>query len=100
MLLKRNIPLIFGVLIAATVHIASIHIPFMQTILRTEPLHFNEMLKVFVLADDTCHGALQTYETEISKRWIITPGCFSVLFHDKLAGSNSVIKINTNKINT
>jgi magnesium-transporting ATPase (P-type) len=48
--LRRNYPLLIGVLAAASLHVASMHIPFMQQILRTEPLHLTEMAKVFLLA--------------------------------------------------
>lgn len=47
---KRNVYLVFGVLMAAGIHIASMHIPFMQNVLRTEPVTINEMLRIFLLA--------------------------------------------------
>ncbi|MFO7723382.1 MAG: HAD-IC family P-type ATPase [Bacteroidales bacterium] len=48
--IRRNIPLVFGVLIAASIHIASMHLPFMQTVLRAEPMAFQDILTVFALA--------------------------------------------------
>jgi magnesium-transporting ATPase (P-type) len=48
--IRRNIPLVFGVLIASSIHIASMHIPFMQSVLRTESMAFGDMLIVFALA--------------------------------------------------
>jgi magnesium-transporting ATPase (P-type) len=48
--IRRNIPLVFGVLIAASIHIASMNIPFMQTVLRAEPMAFQDILTVFALA--------------------------------------------------
>jgi magnesium-transporting ATPase (P-type) len=48
--LKRNIILVFGVLAAQGIHILSMHLPFMQTILRIEPVTFSEWLYILVLA--------------------------------------------------
>lgn len=48
--IRRNIYLVFGVLIAAGLHLASMNIPFMQTVLRVEPLMFSDMWKMFLLA--------------------------------------------------
>ncbi|MBZ9618658.1 HAD-IC family P-type ATPase [Psychroflexus lacisalsi] len=48
--LKRNIILVFGVLAAQGIHILSMQIPFMQDILRIEPISFNEWLYVLALA--------------------------------------------------
>jgi magnesium-transporting ATPase (P-type) len=48
--LKRNIILVFGVMAAQGIHILSMQIPFMQDILRIEPISFNEWLYVLVLA--------------------------------------------------
>lgn len=48
--LKRNIILVFGVLAAQGIHIISMHLPFMQTILRVEPVTLNEWLYILVLA--------------------------------------------------
>ena len=48
--LKRNIVLLFGVLLAQGVHILSMHIPFMQNVLRVEPITMFEWMEVFVLA--------------------------------------------------
>jgi calcium-translocating P-type ATPase len=48
--LKRNIILAFGVLAAQGIHILSMQIPFMQNILRVEPVTFNEWLYILVLA--------------------------------------------------
>ncbi|MBS4013177.1 MAG: HAD-IC family P-type ATPase [Bacteroidetes bacterium] len=48
--LKRNIVLLFGVLLAQGIHIASMHIPFMQSVLRVEPITLFEWMEVFVLA--------------------------------------------------
>jgi magnesium-transporting ATPase (P-type) len=48
--LKRNIVLVLGVLAAQGIHILSMHIPFMQNILRVEPIAFNEWLYILVLA--------------------------------------------------
>lgn len=48
--LKRNIILVFGIMAAQGIHILSMQIPFMQNILRTEPVTFNEWLYILVLA--------------------------------------------------
>lgn len=48
--LKRNLILVFGVLAAQGIHILSMQIPFMQNILRMEPVTFNEWLYILVLA--------------------------------------------------
>lgn len=48
--LKRNIILVFGVLAAQGIHILSMQIPFMQSILRIEPVTVNEWLYILVLA--------------------------------------------------
>jgi magnesium-transporting ATPase (P-type) len=48
--LKRNFILVFGVLAAQGLHILSMQIPFMQNILRIEPITLNEWLYILVLA--------------------------------------------------
>ncbi|MFO7368776.1 MAG: HAD-IC family P-type ATPase [Bacteroidales bacterium] len=48
--LKSNLMLVFGVLAAQGIHILSMQIPFMQSILRIEPITFNEWIYVLVLA--------------------------------------------------
>jgi magnesium-transporting ATPase (P-type) len=48
--LKRNIILVFGVLAAQGIHILCMHIPFMQNILRIEPITLNEWLFILALA--------------------------------------------------
>ncbi len=48
--LSRNYILLFGVLIAQGIHILSMHLPFMQQILRVEPITPFEWLEVFMLA--------------------------------------------------
>ena len=48
--INRNIVLVFGVLIAQGIHILSMHIPFMQNVLRVEPITFLEWVEVLVLA--------------------------------------------------
>lgn len=48
--ISRNYILIFGILIAQGIHILSMHLPFMQQILRVEPITLIEWLQVFVLA--------------------------------------------------
>jgi len=48
--LKRNIILVFGVLVAQGIHILSMQIPFMQNILRIEPVTFDEWLYILALA--------------------------------------------------
>jgi len=47
---SRNYVLVFGVLLAQGVHILSMQIPFMQRILRVEPVPFSEWLLVLLLA--------------------------------------------------
>lgn len=42
--------LVFGVLAAQGIHILSMWTPFMQKILRVEPITFNEWIYVLVLA--------------------------------------------------
>jgi magnesium-transporting ATPase (P-type) len=46
--LKRNLILVFGVMAAQGIHILSMHLPFMQQILRVEPITLNEWLVVLV----------------------------------------------------
>jgi len=48
--LKRNLILVIGVLAAQGIHILSMQIPFMQSILKIEPITFKEWLYVLVLA--------------------------------------------------
>jgi magnesium-transporting ATPase (P-type) len=48
--LKRNFVLLFGVLAAQGIHILSMQIPFMQNILRVEPVSLNEWVSILVLA--------------------------------------------------
>ena len=48
--LKRNVVLVFGVLIAQGIHILSMQIPFMQSLLRIEPITLKEWLYVLALA--------------------------------------------------
>jgi magnesium-transporting ATPase (P-type) len=48
--LKRNIVLVFGVLMAQGIHVLSMHIPFMQNVLRVEPITLIEWAEVLVLA--------------------------------------------------
>lgn len=48
--LKRNTILVFGVLLAQGIHILSMQIPFMQDILRIEPITVTEWLYVLALA--------------------------------------------------
>ncbi len=48
--LRRNVILVFGVLAAQGIHILSMQLPFMQNILRTEPVTLNEWLYLIALA--------------------------------------------------
>jgi len=48
--LSRNWILILGVVLAQGIHIAAMHIPFMQTVLRIEPITFWEWTGVLILA--------------------------------------------------
>ncbi len=48
--ISRNYILVAGVLVAQGIHILSMHLPFMQTILRIEPITIFEWLEVFALA--------------------------------------------------
>lgn len=48
--LKRNWVLVFGVIAAQGIHILSMQIPFMQNILRVEPVTLNEWIQILVLA--------------------------------------------------
>lgn len=48
--LRRNWILVFGVLAAQGIHILSMHTPFMQNILRLEPVTFDEWIQIFVFA--------------------------------------------------
>ncbi|MDY6801827.1 MAG: HAD-IC family P-type ATPase [Bacteroidota bacterium] len=48
--LKRNLILVFGILAAQLIHIASMQIPFMQNILRTEPITIVEWAQILVFA--------------------------------------------------
>ncbi len=54
--LKRNLVLIFGVLIAQTLHIVSTYIPFMQNVLQLEPIALIDWLKLLVLASSILWG--------------------------------------------
>ncbi|NMC37403.1 MAG: HAD-IC family P-type ATPase [Bacteroidales bacterium] len=47
---KRNIILVFGVIIAQGIHILSMQLPFMQKILRIESVSLNEYLLILTLA--------------------------------------------------
>ncbi len=48
--ISRNYMLIFGVLAAQGIHILSMHIPFMQRILRSEPVTLFEWFEILILA--------------------------------------------------
>ncbi len=48
--MRRNVILIFGVLAAQGIHILSMHLPFMQRILGTEPVGFTQWLMLLALA--------------------------------------------------
>ena len=48
--LRRNVILIFGVAAAQGIHVASMYLPFMQTILGTEPVRFTQWLVLLALA--------------------------------------------------
>lgn len=48
--IRRNTILVFGVLLAQGIHILSMQIPFMQNILRIEPITVTEWLYVLLLA--------------------------------------------------
>lgn len=48
--LKRNFILVFGVLAAQGIHILSMQIPFMQDILRIEPITLTEWMYILLLA--------------------------------------------------
>ncbi len=48
--LSRNWVLILGVMLAQGIHIAAMHIPFMQTLLRIEPITFLEWVEILILA--------------------------------------------------
>lgn len=48
--ISRNYILIFGILAAQGIHILSMHLPFMQQILRVAPITFFEWFVVFILA--------------------------------------------------
>ncbi|MBN2437750.1 MAG: HAD-IC family P-type ATPase, partial [Deltaproteobacteria bacterium] len=48
--LARNWILILGVVLAQGIHIAAMYIPFMQTVLRIEPITFREWTQVMILA--------------------------------------------------
>ncbi|MCX7706347.1 MAG: HAD-IC family P-type ATPase [bacterium] len=48
--LRKNIFLVFGVIIAQGVHILSMHIPVMQRVLKIEPITLNEWLNTILLA--------------------------------------------------
>ena len=48
--LRRNVILIFGVIAAQGIHVMSIHLPFMQTILATGPVRFTQWLTILALA--------------------------------------------------
>jgi len=48
--IQRNLILVFGVLAAQGIHVLSMHAPFMQGILGTEPVRFNQWLIALALA--------------------------------------------------
>ena len=47
---RRNVILVFGVAAAQGIHLLSMHLPFMQSILGTEPVKFTQWLLVLSLA--------------------------------------------------
>lgn len=48
--ISKNYMLVFGVLAAQGIHILSMHIPFMQKILRIEPIAWSEWFSILLLA--------------------------------------------------
>jgi magnesium-transporting ATPase (P-type) len=48
--LKRNLILVFGILIAQGVHVLSMQLPFMQEILRVQPVALYEWAQILILA--------------------------------------------------
>jgi len=48
--LKRNLILVFGILAAQGIHILSMQLPFMQEILRVQPVAINEWAQILLLA--------------------------------------------------
>lgn len=48
--LRRNLILVFGVLAAQGIHVLSLYLPFMQTILGTAPVSFRQWLLLLALA--------------------------------------------------
>jgi magnesium-transporting ATPase (P-type) len=48
--IRRNYVLVFGVLLAQGIHILSMQLPFMQNILRVEPVHLSEWLIALSMA--------------------------------------------------
>jgi magnesium-transporting ATPase (P-type) len=48
--IRRNFILVFGVMAAQGIHILSMHVPFMQIILATEPVIFSQWLITLSLA--------------------------------------------------
>jgi len=48
--IRRNVILVLGVLAAQGIHVLSMHIPFMQSILSTEPVRWMEWLSALALA--------------------------------------------------
>lgn len=48
--LNKNFFLIFGILIAQGIHIISMHVPFMQNVLRIESVTFTEWVRILILA--------------------------------------------------
>ncbi|MDQ7842073.1 MAG: HAD-IC family P-type ATPase [bacterium] len=65
--LRRNVILIFGVLAAQGIHILSMYVPFMQTILRTEAIGFTEWLSTLGLAS-TVLLAMEVYKWAAQRR--------------------------------
>jgi magnesium-transporting ATPase (P-type) len=48
--IRRNFILVFGVVVAQGIHILSMHVPFMETILSTEPVMFTQWLITLSIA--------------------------------------------------
>ncbi len=65
--LKRNTILIFGVIAAQGIHILSMQLPFMQKILRIEPITFTEWVYILMLAIPILL-VMEVYKYFIAKR--------------------------------
>jgi Ca2+-transporting ATPase len=67
--IHRNYLLVGGVALAQTVHIVSMHIPFMQRLLRISPIPLNEWIVPIALASAIL-GVMELFKIALRKGWL------------------------------